>query len=226
MCATLLMSFLLLQPAGDSAAPDSKEEAKKPQQESDELKALKEELESAKTELERYQRGRINRSVRKVRIPKNKKSRVSFQNIQVKRLYTRRAQKTVSDISRKISILGRPKRLKLPLKLGDTGLLEVGQILQVVDDDEMLLKIDYVVSKGGLFIGNNMVTSRETSSYYVWVKGVSTKGRVDRTRAEFDQKFKVTGTKTYRTAKGSNTVFVVEPVKNELKGNGEKKKSR
>ncbi len=47
----------------------------------------------------------------------------------------------------------------------------------------------------------------------VWVSGVSTAGLVDGKKVELPQVFRITGTKTYKTAiGGSNTVFVFSPV--------------
>ena len=45
----------------------------------------------------------------------------------------------------------------------------------------------------------------------VWVKGISTTNLVDGGRIKTDKPLKITGTKTYDTADGTNTIFLIEP---------------
>jgi hypothetical protein len=62
------------------------------------------------------------------------------------------------------------------------------------------------------YINRGQITPYPAITCPVWVKGFNTSGLVDGNVIRTKRAFKVTGTKTYDTADGSKTIFVLEPI--------------
>jgi hypothetical protein len=123
--------------------------------------------------------------------------------------------------------------LSEPLKVGMVGVSRNGEIhvIQVVGTKDMRANIstekpkflgfgppgqggvtaDYMGATVGAPVFSN--TEKESSWIEVWITGISTQGLIDGTEITRKDVFKITGTKTYRTAVGGTaTIFVMEPL--------------
>ncbi len=79
------------------------------------------------------------------------------------------------------------------LRVGQTGIVLVMEVVQVIDHSNMLARLS-------------------PNLPLVWISGLDTSGRVDHSIIDIDVPMKVSGTKTYATLDGgSNTIFVLEP---------------
>lgn len=82
------------------------------------------------------------------------------------------------------------------------------EVLQVIDDDEALVTPG-AVRRSSMFGPYEKVLADEP----IWIKGAPTKGQSDGKPFKVSGVFRVAGTKSYRTALGSqNTVVVLEPL--------------
>jgi hypothetical protein len=98
------------------------------------------------------------------------------------------------------------------LQVGDMGRLADNnvRVLQVIDKDNLLVERTYYI-QGWTTVNGLPFKDVKSRQQTIWLKGFSTEGITDRTGWTVPKSIEVTGTKTYDTAAGTNTVFVVEP---------------
>ena len=97
---------------------------------------------------------------------------------------------------------------------------DITKIFQVTSKTEMLVQHEWETlytstrSIGGSYErgSTHSVTKSNRHDELIKIKGLSTKGLANNTFQKFKHVFTVTGSNTYNTSHGSNTVLVLEPV--------------
>lgn len=106
--------------------------------------------------------------------------------------------------------------LTFPLKVGMVGKftkknVEFFEVKLVLDAQEMIVSpMSSPTVKGGR-VKKVLAPNAGPADAYIWVKGFPTAGIKNNEEIQLEGIFKVSGTKTYQTASGNKTVFVLEP---------------
>ncbi len=103
-------------------------------------------------------------------------------------------------------------------KVGETGWLYSPIVVQVIDDANAIVKIrigrwrmgTHIIPLRGQRAAESIRKGFRGRTYTVWLKGISTKDAVNGGSIKINHLMKITGTTTYETAVGSNTIFVIE----------------
>jgi len=144
---------------------------------------------------------------------------ITYRTEDEKKAGIKRARQNGRDTERRWKKLKRnqpfycaPLELK-ELAVGSIGTLRTNDawVLQVVGKNEMLVREEWVIDIWTARNNRPVMKHRDVEKVF-WLKGVSTEGVVDKSRLEYDKPLQITGTKTYDTAVGTSTVFVLEPI--------------
>ncbi|WP_254509899.1 SHD1 domain-containing protein [Anatilimnocola floriformis] len=147
---------------------------------------------------------------------------ISFPTAEAKTEAIADATKAVEEITQQLAALEAGDEAALQLCLPELTKLEVGAVgrykdgkaVDVVDAKQVIVAVARYTAATTIARGNALGTAapRRLPDEVVWVKGIDTAGMVTDGRVDLTTKvFRVTGTKTYDTEDGRNTVFVLEP---------------
>jgi hypothetical protein len=106
------------------------------------------------------------------------------------------------------SILG-----KFPLQVGTYGSLDVVNVFQKINDKEAICRVYTAEVSGAVLSGNRyLVPTYKTVEHLILFKGFDCSKVVNGAGLGINAVVKVSGTYTYQTANGTNTIFVLERV--------------
>lgn len=151
-----------------------------------------------------------------------------FRTDDEKRIAITECQKNITDMKKRIkeledkSIPIVPDILDRPVS-GDIGHISFGgKIRQRLSDSEALVDVSFQTK-----VSQQFATS-VTNEYLVYCKGFNFKNAADGNGYQFGGPVKITGTKTYKTALGTNTVPVMESISMsvEIKAERDKRKKK
>lgn len=202
----LVPLFALAQEAADTVA---EKRAKLVQERTKEIiKTLREQETTQTSFLQRLKKGIIDKNAKGTTVPANPKERITFASKEVKKQALFDAEAELAETQARIKKYRNGSdyyygTLKYPPKIADFGNVYPIEmkvnVKQVIDGNTMLINVYYV-------------SNSQTEGIILMVKNVSTKGVTDGAGINLPHVFEVVDTQTYKTATGSNTVFVIEPL--------------
>lgn len=220
VCLLFVVTISIVAAQGDPLAQKTKlveDRTKKA------IDGLKQQEKQQDDHLQRLKKGVIDKSAKGVMMPASEKQLIRFPSKDAKDKMVDNAQSNLTETKDRLKkymdgtefyfgVIDYQK-----IKIGDFGRVYYDNskvnVLQVIDKNSMLVRVYYTV-KGFKVLGKpgnqTVVDDFQTKELTLMVKGVSTKGATDGAGFDLPQVFEVTNTETYKTAGGSNTVFVIE----------------